>query len=1141
MRFAPTLFLFSALVPLVAAHGSPHPTSPSRSLARLQHSERRDLIDLCLNIPDLVLNILGLLGVHVDACLCIEDLDIYLKAHADVDLDNNAIAAITALINAQDGGQAHCEKLPAHSTRLCSTSNPCGFQCDDGYVKNGKECDCDTACGASQMARSMKSRRSTFATYREAKEYCGPSLAVCGVPGSSTAWECLDVTKMNDIHSCGGCPAPPFPQKADHLLGTDCNDISSALPGHVTCESGKCVVRKCETGYVAAGHKCVRAQGEKTRRDGLLGPLHPVTNGVSALSGAGGSSNGARCVAVCIGHVVDPLLLCISSLDLGTTLHNLQPTIDQLGLECAGGSSHGSSSHISPTILPFPTPSSGAGGSFGDDSCLDVCIDGVVHPLQLCLSWLGLGQTIHGLQPLVDGLGLRCGASSPTSSTNPPVSAPTHSIPVTSAHSSSASASSHGGSSLSTPTPSSGAGGPSHGGPCIDVCIPDIAHVKVCGSVLGLEPTLYNLLQPLVNGLGLDTCGPDGPSSDDSCTGGTILTACIKGVVEPLTVCVSLLGLGATLHSDVQPILDGLGLGACAASLPSGTHTAVSVSPSITSSAGGQSSSLTTPAHSSSAGSSHGGSSPTTPTHSSSASVSSHSGPALTTPTASTTPTHPSSAGGSSLTPTPSSGAGGPSHGGPCIDVCIRDIAHVKVCGPVLGLEPTLYNLLQPLVNGLGLDTCGPGGPSSENSGTSVTTLTVCLKGVVQPLKACVSLLGLGKTLHSDVQPILNGLGLGPCSGAAGASPNTPALPAPTVAAAAPLLDLNLNLRRTFRKRHGHFARTDVPSRVLDPALVAPIVSLAAMSRAAQAEDQQSVCAALWGSLTAFLGSTQTVFVLNVKVAVAATKMCQSLIASSDVKLGKLLAQILVELLVVQGNKSPTVPQSTPCRPADVHLPVCALGYYISPWMVCTIGTQALPEDAMAEALTLKPVTCLPSPPVALAVPSLPAKATAPADPTDNVIFHAGALLTGCVKLNMWAGNMNYKQSHAVLEMNAVVNVVLEKMVGGSMLEKGSGGRLGGAVWGVLSGAKGVPSVHDVEALVAPALVAGKTAGADPSCACSGTAGELHEQLQQMVPLYTDFMSAMKKYGLGGAELANLVAARLPERGVELFERLNEL
>ncbi|KAJ7678158.1 hypothetical protein DFH06DRAFT_1422735 [Mycena polygramma] len=1020
MRFAPTLVLFSSLVPLVTAHGSPHSTSPSRSLARLQYSERRDLIDICINVPDLVLDLLGLLGIQAKLCLCIKDLDIFLDANANVDLGNGVLANVTALLNGK-GYHTQCDKLPPHASRDCTTSDPCGFKCDPGFKKQGNGCVCNTGCGASDVARSMKSRRSTFTSYQEAKAYCG-SLAVCGIPASSsTAWECLDVTKMNnDIHSCGGCPAPPFPQQKSSVpLGIDCGGISYALPGHVTCESGKCVVGKCETGYVAAGDKCVRAQGKKTGRgllDGLLGSLQPATNGVSAPSGAGGSSNGARCVDVCIGHVVDPLRLCISLLDLGTTLHSLQPLVDSLGLGCvaspphsdthtrasatathssaAGGSSHGGSSHTTSTAPTSPTPSSGGGGSSGDDSCLDVCIDGILHPLQLCLSLLGLGQTIHGLQPLVDGLGLGCGASSPTSGTNPPVSAPTHSTPVTSAHSSSVSGSSHGGSSLTTPAHSSSAGGSSHGG------------------------------------------------------------------------------------------------------------------------------------------------SLSTPTHSSSASASSHGGSSLTTPIASTTPTHSSSAGGSSIsTPTPSSGAGGPSHGRSCIDVCIPDIAHVRVCGPVLGLEPTLYNILQPLVTGLGLDTCGPGGSSSDDSCNSDTTLTACLKGVVEPVQVCVLSLKLGQAL----QPTLDKLGLGHCSGAAGAHPTTPALPAPTDAAAAPLLDLNLNLRRTFRKRHGHFARTDVSSRVLDPALVTPIVSLAVMSRVAQGEDQQSVCAALWGSLTAFLGSTQTVFVLNVKVAVAATKMCQSLIASTDVRLGQLVAQILAQLLVVQGSKSPTVPQSTPCRPADVPLPVCALGYYISPWMVCSIGTQALPEDAMIEALTLKPVTCLPSPPISLEVPSLPAKATAPSDPTDNVIFHAGALLTGCVKLNMWAGNMNYKQSHAVLEMNAVVNVVLSTMVGETMLEKGRDGRLGGAVWSGLNGDKEVLSTDEVKALVARTLETVKAARKDPKCGCSGTADELSAQVQQLVPLYTDFMSAVKKCGCGGADLANLVSARLPERGVELFERLNEL
>lgn len=75
MRLAPTLVVSSlaGLVPFVSAGHS----SPSRTIARRQHHEPRLLggllnIDVCLSIPSLIANVLGLVDANVELCVCLK-------------------------------------------------------------------------------------------------------------------------------------------------------------------------------------------------------------------------------------------------------------------------------------------------------------------------------------------------------------------------------------------------------------------------------------------------------------------------------------------------------------------------------------------------------------------------------------------------------------------------------------------------------------------------------------------------------------------------------------------------------------------------------------------------------------------------------------------------------------------------------------------------------------------------------------------------------------------------------------------------------------------------------------------------------------------------------------------------------------
>ncbi|KAK7052268.1 hypothetical protein R3P38DRAFT_1640192 [Favolaschia claudopus] len=302
MRFTPTLiipFLAAILVssPLVSAHARPGGSSRSssaRSLAGLQYQPRPRLIDICLNIPDLIVDLLGpkgllniggigttlngLLGLGVNACLCLHDLDLYLKANVNVTLSSEQLADINALINSRANPNNQCETLPPHATRICGTANPCGIQCDKYYTLEYGNCKClppyalcngvcgppVAGCGASQYARSLRSRRAEISTYERAKLHCGKS-EVCGVYGNPNGWECLDVTSSPD--SCGGCFYPhPFSSVSPASRGVDCRAISDDM--------------KCQNG------KCVGSAGPDARRD-LVSGLH----GSSLLSDSDSASS----------------------------------------------------------------------------------------------------------------------------------------------------------------------------------------------------------------------------------------------------------------------------------------------------------------------------------------------------------------------------------------------------------------------------------------------------------------------------------------------------------------------------------------------------------------------------------------------------------------------------------------------------------------------------------------------------------------------------------------------------------------------------------------------------------------------------------------------------------------------------------
>ncbi|KAJ7220540.1 hypothetical protein GGX14DRAFT_431196 [Mycena pura] len=266
MRFAPTLILpalAGVLLPLLSPVHARDATgsSSSRSLAHLQYHPSRALLDniqleLCLAIPDLQIDLFGLIEVTVELCLCLRNLDINLQTVDTVTLRNIPVVDVNV----------NNPTLPAHSHLVCSPGNPLKSACDTGYVLCNNQCvPTIPGCGPSAVARSVKSHQTRITTLERAQKICG-SAAVCGVadPKGDYDFECLNVS--SDFNSCGGCVTPhPFPPRSILPRGIDCSSIPNAR--QVSCENSRCVVQQCRRGLTInpTGDGCVSGWNGESR------------------------------------------------------------------------------------------------------------------------------------------------------------------------------------------------------------------------------------------------------------------------------------------------------------------------------------------------------------------------------------------------------------------------------------------------------------------------------------------------------------------------------------------------------------------------------------------------------------------------------------------------------------------------------------------------------------------------------------------------------------------------------------------------------------------------------------------------------------------------------------------------------------
>lgn len=251
----------------------------SSSAARATYQRHaRTTTDVCANVDaGLKVNLLGIVvtvGV-VDVCLCISGIPDFLKvdAVAKTAVGIAGVAAVTAQLEAMINSAADHKtcSYPDNCTPVCSSGSPCGFNCKNGFVPYPSDHPTECICPAPKkvcngVCGSFPSCPSAGPKKRDSIDRsgsCGAGLTACGVYGwqgvGSEAWECIDTKR--DLESCGGCMVPFGRNIAS---GVDC----TAIPGvmDVTCNSGSCVVHRCQPGYIVSLDNSYCLDGEKLAR-----------------------------------------------------------------------------------------------------------------------------------------------------------------------------------------------------------------------------------------------------------------------------------------------------------------------------------------------------------------------------------------------------------------------------------------------------------------------------------------------------------------------------------------------------------------------------------------------------------------------------------------------------------------------------------------------------------------------------------------------------------------------------------------------------------------------------------------------------------------------------------------------------------
>ncbi|KZV98754.1 hypothetical protein EXIGLDRAFT_727079 [Exidia glandulosa HHB12029] len=226
------------------------------------------ILDVCAAVNVDLFALLGLvnLGGLLDVCLCVSALPLFVQTNAVAIIAADLVgidAVVDALAKILIGaaGSKQCS-FPKHASPICSASNPCGFNCTDGYVLSGKDCvcpapkhDCNGKCTDAACPTGKLSKRDLYPL----ENLCGPGEQLCGLWAAGPhAWECLNTQR--NLESCGGCVTPIPGARAS---GRDCTSIPGVAS--VECVYGECVVSRCTHGWKVnqAGNGCFNVQDSK--------------------------------------------------------------------------------------------------------------------------------------------------------------------------------------------------------------------------------------------------------------------------------------------------------------------------------------------------------------------------------------------------------------------------------------------------------------------------------------------------------------------------------------------------------------------------------------------------------------------------------------------------------------------------------------------------------------------------------------------------------------------------------------------------------------------------------------------------------------------------------------------------------------
>ncbi|KAG1813531.1 uncharacterized protein BJ212DRAFT_1588579 [Suillus subaureus] len=234
---------------------------------------------------------------HLDVCLCAKDVVTFVKsnvvAQKAVKLvgDHTKVETLISNMITSLPTASHCS-YPDHASPVCSDSNPCNFECTDGYLPFPAErptsCQCPDhlmECGG-KCGHFKECPSEAPLSRRNNDPKCANGLTMCGVTTSTgQPWKCVDV--KTDATTCGACvKAAPYGKAP--INGVNCKEIEGVIPGTVTCGNGRCIVKDCAEGFSVspASDTCIPVS--------KYAPTAPKQQNGAAIPSPSGSTKGPK-------------------------------------------------------------------------------------------------------------------------------------------------------------------------------------------------------------------------------------------------------------------------------------------------------------------------------------------------------------------------------------------------------------------------------------------------------------------------------------------------------------------------------------------------------------------------------------------------------------------------------------------------------------------------------------------------------------------------------------------------------------------------------------------------------------------------------------------------------------------------------